>query len=613
MKSGDNGEIRDMSQLRTDVLPNNTWNVNALYGNWDVWDKEYAELCQSQSGQKVWPQLEALRHTFAKKGENVKLALDLYFSLDRIISKLYTYAHLRHDEDITHDLHKQKFQKISSLYHLFAQESSWIQPELLTLSKQTLEDYIKDPLLKEYKFYLEKVCHLKEHSLSAEKEELVALAAQPLDAIRKSFSALNNADLNLGTVTDAQNQELPLTHAAYQGYIRSQDRTLRKNSFQTLHAKYLEKENTFCELFQGQLQAYNFYAKSHHYKSNLESALFPKNIDTKVYTNLIATVRKGLSALHSYYNLRKKILNLPELHLYDMYVALLPELDVKVDYDKAVQWIIESVAPLGNEYQSRLEKGLMQEGWVDRYENKFKRTGAYSSGCYDSYPYILMNFTGELNDAFTLAHEAGHSMHSALSWQNQPYQYSEYTIFVAEVASTFNEELLLQHLLKQSHDPLKKAYLINHKLEEIRGTLFRQTMFAEFELKMHTLIEQREPLTPQKVKDIYIQLNRDYFGDSVVVDEEISIEWARIPHFYSPFYVYQYATGVSAALTLADKVLQGGEKERQLYLNFLKSGGSLYPLEQLQIAGADLISPHPVENVINKFNDLVKEMEKILI
>jgi len=487
-----------------------------------------------------------------------------------------------------------------------------MEPEILALPQSILDSYLTAPSLEKFRFHLEKLVRLKDHTLSEEQEALLALAQRALELPYKAFSSLNNADLKFGTVKDSQGQELELTHGSFQLYLRSRDRSLRENTFKSMHQKYADYENTLCELINGQVQTHVFESKARHYQSCLEAALKPKNIDLNVYHSLIAAVRSEIDALHDYCLLRRKLLGVDTLHFYDLHVPLTSELDIKMSYNEAEKAVIDSVAPLGEEYQRRLHEGLKVKRWVDRYENKNKRSGAYSSGCYDSFPYILMNYKGILGDVFTLAHEAGHSMHSYLSHENQPYHYSSYPIFVAEVASTFNEELLMTHLKKEAKSREEKIFLVNQQIETIRTTLFRQTLFAEFELLIHELVEKNIPLTPTLLKEEYGKLNSFYFGDSVHMDEEIENEWSRIPHFYYNFYVYQYSTGISASIALADKVLKGGNTEREHYLNFLKGGCSQYPIDLLKMAGVDMRSPEPVKAAITKFRSLVKELSSLV-
>lgn len=600
-----------MSIPREEIPQADKWNVEALYPTKNEWEKEFQAFVNLKQT-PCWPELAAYQGTLGQGAQKLKEALDLFMKVDRTFAKLYTYAHLKHDEDITNSDYKEIYEKILTAAHQLSQESAWFQPELLALPDVKLNEYLKSPLLADYHFHLEKMIRVKQHTLSAEKERLIAMAGQSLQTAHKAFSAINDADFKFGTVKDGQGNEKPLTHATYSLYIRDQDRKLRENAFKQYHKQFKTYENTLCELLAGQLQTHVFNVKSRSFSSCLEAALFPKNIDVAVYHALIQAVNERIDVLHRYMKLRKKILNLDKLHLYDVYVPLTAEIDIKMPYNEAVEIIIESVAPLGTEYQNILKNGFKKDRWVDRYENMNKRSGGYSSGCYDSMPYILMNYKNILRDVFTLAHEAGHSMHSYYSRRSQPYQYSDYPIFLAEVASTFNEDLLTRLMIQRCKDPVEKIFLLNQKIEDIRGTLFRQTMFAEFELFLHEQAEHGTPLTPKLLKSAYKKLNEKYFGPDVVIDEEIEIEFARIPHFYYNFYVFQYATGISAALALSDRVIHGGEKEREDYLKFLKGGSSQYPIEMLKMAGIDMRSPAPVKAAIQKFEDLLLELENEL-
>jgi oligoendopeptidase F len=601
-----------MVKTRNEVLSGDCWNVEALYPTQAEWQTAFNSFVKDQKQKPHWPELALLKGTLNQSAAKVKETLLIFFEIDRLLSKLYTYAHLRHDEDITNPEFKKSYEQIVGLAHSFAQETAWMQPELLGLPSEILDGYIADPLLKDYRFYLERTVRTKKHTLSPESEMLMAQAGQALQTAIKAFSAINDADFQFASVEDSHGQVLPLSHGTYGLYVREQDRVLRENAFKTYHKKYLSYENTLCELLTGQVQNHVFQAKSRHYSSCLEEALFPKNIPVPVYHSLITAVNSEIGVLHRYMNLRKKVLKLDELHAYDLYVPLTSSVDIKMSYQEAEDLVIESVAPLGAEYQNLLRQGLKEHGWVDRYENKNKRSGAYSSGCFDSMPYILMNYKGLLRDVFTLAHEAGHSMHSLYSRSHQPYHYSDYPIFLAEVASTFNEDLLTRLLIERCTDPIEKIFLLNQKIEDIRGTLFRQTLFAEFELLIHQHVEEGTPLTPQLLKEEYRKLNQKYYGLSVLIDEQLDIEWARIPHFYYNFYVYQYATGISAAIDLSEKVCTGGKKEQQAYLDFLKAGSSKYPIEILKMAGVDMESPHPVQSAIHKFDQLITELDQLL-
>ncbi len=601
----------DKTQERNQIEKQYHWNVEALYPSWEAWQQDLNKWGREESDPH-WPELAPFRNTWKQSPENLKALIELCCEIDRNLSKLYTYAHLRHDEDVAEETAKKAHSRIVTLLYAFRQETAWIEPEMLQLPEEELNAILRSPVLKEYEFYLEKIVRMKKHTLAAPEEELLAMAGKALETASQAFGAFNNADLKFPPVIDVKGNTRELTHGKYLLYLREKDRTLREGAFKNLHRTFFSYENTLCELLSGQIQRHLLEMRARKYNSCVDAALFPNQIDVKVYTSLIEAVRSHLPALHRYMHLRKEAMGLDKLHLYDLHVPLVRQVDMGMTYEEATKVVVESVAILGEDYQRALNQGLSQDRWVDRYENARKRSGAYSSGCYDSMPYILMNYHGTFNDVMTLTHEAGHSMHSFLSRRNQPYHYSQYSIFVAEVASTFHEELLLRHLLAQVKSKEQKAFLINQKLDDMRATLLRQTMFAEFELKLHAWAEQGIPMTPALVKTEYRKLNEEYFGPDVHVDEEADIEWARIPHFYYNFYVYQYATGISAAHALVDKVLNGGEKGREDYLAFLSSGSSKYPIDVLKLAGVDMRTPEPVEAAMRHFNELVTELGELL-
>lgn len=594
-----------MVKERNEISLEDRWNVESLYPSPEEWKKDFAKW-QGEEGKTRWPKLAAFKGTLSEGPKAIRAALECYLELERNLTKLYTYAHLRHDEDVAQDDNKQAYIRATSLYNTFREETAWFEPELLQI--ENLDLRAKD--LQPYRVYLEKIIRLKPHTLAAEQEELLAGAGVALDAAHRAFGAFNNADLKFPSVQDSQGKTYELTHGKYLLYLRNKDRTLRKNSYTAFHEAFAAYENTLCELINGQVQKHLFLMKARNYPSCLDAALFQFQVDPSVYRELIQAVRANLGSLHQYLDLRRQLLGYDELHMYDLHVPLVPNVDLSMDYKEAEKLVIEAMAPLGKEYQNDLRKGLEQDRWVDRYENNRKRSGAYSSGCYDSMPYILLNFQGNFQDLMTFSHEAGHSMHSLLSHRHQPYQDSQYPIFVAEVASTFHEEMLKRHMLSKISDKAKRAYLLNQKIEDIRNTFFRQTMFAEFELKIHEFAQAGVPLTPTLLKQEYRKLNVDYFGPNVVVDPQTDIEWARIPHFYYNFYVYQYATGISAAHALVDKVEKEGPEK---YLKFLSSGGSRFPLDLLAMAGVDMRKPEAVEATIHHFENLSSELKKALI
>ncbi len=598
----------ERTKQRDEIPADDRWNVEALYPSWEPWEVELKKW--GREGQEPhWPEITPYRDVWSQSPSKFKELIELLFTIDRSLTKLYTYAHLRHDEDVGNDIAKGAYSRITVLLYAFRQETAWIEPEMLKLPEKQLKELIEHPELAPYLLYLEKIIRMKPHTLSASEEELLALCGNALETAQKTFGALNNADLKFPPVIDSEGRERELTHGKYLLYLRDKDRKVREGAFKNLHQTFSSYENTLCELINGQIQRHLLEMRARKFSTCLEAALFPHQIDTSVYTALIKAVKKHLPSLHRYVAVRKKLMKVDELHLYDLYAPLVGDVEMGMSYEEASDQIIGSVAILGTDYQEKIKKGLTVDRWVDRYENVRKRSGAYSSGCYDSMPYILMNYHGSYNDVMTLTHEAGHSMHSLLSRLNQPYQYSQYSIFVAEVASTFHEELLFRHLLAQVKKPEEKAFLINQKIDDIRATLLRQTMFAEFELKLHEWAQQGVPFTPTLLKNEYRKLNIEYFGPDICIDAEVDIEWARIPHFYYNFYVYQYATGISAAHALADLVVSGKEGAKERYLQFLSSGSSRYPIDTLNIAGVDMRTSEPVEAAMHRFNDLVTQLE----
>ncbi|MEI8301000.1 MAG: oligoendopeptidase F [Chlamydiota bacterium] len=593
-----------MAKARGEIKTEDTWNVEHLYPSLEDWNAYYQAFIQSEPFKK----LDAYRGFLHKNSKSFFECIELFMKLDRSLSKFYTYAHLKHDEDVGNESAKQAYGLIRFLYSEFRQAASWIEPEILQIPDDTVTSFLKDPLLEPYVIYLKRVLRLKPHTLSANEEKLMSLAAKAMQAPAQIFLAYNNADIVFDFIEDSEGKKHELSHGSYQVYMHSKDRILRKSAFESMHKQYQLHENALAEMLQGQIQGNLFRAKARHYTTCIQAALFPQEIDPSVYFSLIKAVNHRKDVLHSYIALRKKIFNLDLIHGYDMSVSCAAHVETKIDFNEAVEILLKSVAVLGEQYCSVLEKGIKEQRWVDRYENTRKRSGAYSSGCYDSYPYILLNYQGTLSDVMTLAHEAGHSMHTYLSHKAQPYQYADYTIFVAEVASTVNEELVFRFLLNAAKTKEEKLFLINTKIDGIRATFFRQALFAEFELKIHTLAEEGAPLTPQTFKEIYKELNHKYYGDAFCSDDLIQYECFRIPHFYSQFYVYQYATGISAAYFLVEKILK--EKDASSYLKFLSLGCSQNPIELLKVAGVDMSSAESIEMLIERFKELTAELEK---
>lgn len=600
-----------MARRRNEVREEDKWQVETLYPSFEKWEEDFQKWGREGKSSK-WPEIASYKGRLSEGAATVKELINHYLQFSKALDRLHTYVQLRSDEETANQEAKNNYGRSLSLLYDFQHETAWIEPELLSLSEQILQGYLVAPSLTEYRHFLEKIVRLKPHTLSAQEEEILALAGKPLETAQRAFKAMNDSDMRFPAVSDSKQQSRELTNGTYSLYLQDRDRVLRKNSFLTLHHTFSEWKNTLCELLQGQVQAHLFEAKARNYPSCLDAALFPHHINPEVYTQLIATTHQHLSPLHRYIELRKKAMKLDEVHVYDLYVPMVNEVDLTYSYEEAVELVVDSVAPLGKEYQEILAQGLRKDRWVDRYENENKRSGAYSSGCYESMPYILMNYQGTIKDLFTLAHEAGHSMQTLLSNRNQPFQYAQYPIFVAEVASTFHEELLAQHLLEKSKDSKEKAYLINQRIDDIRGTFFRQVLFAEFELRLHQWVEKDQPLTPELLNEEYRRLTQSYYGPDLKIDPEMEVEWGRIPHFYYNFYVYQYATGISAAYALLEGVKREGEPARKRYIEFLSSGGSRFPVELLQRAGVDMSQPQAVEALLHRFDSLVKELTTLL-
>ncbi len=597
---------------RSEVPPENFWKVESLYESIEKW-REDLEGFSEKKGDFYFPDIQRHRGNLHLGSKEVAETLNLYFEVERFLSKLHTYAHLRHDEDLEKEGPKKANDTISSLYHRFSQETAWIEPELLHLPENSFQKLLEEKDLQLYKTYLTRLHRMRFHTLGEKEEELLAMSAKSLQGFHKVFSNLSGIDMVFEPAEDSAGNKQELTEGTYSIYLKSGDRKLRQESYQNLHAGYESFQNTFCEILKGEVESQVFCAKARRFEDCLQAAIKPKNIDRSVYESLIQGVQARLDLLHRYTKLRKKILKVENLYPYDLYVPLVGEVEEKWDYKQAVDLVLDSLSPLGDKYRAILEKGLKEEGWVDIYENKRKRSGAYSSGCYDSHPYILLNYHGFFSDVTTLTHEAGHSMHSYKSRTCQPYLYADYPIFLAEVASTFHEQLLLTHLLKKEKNLRKRAYLLNFALEQIRTTLYRQTLFAEFELMLHKWVEEGIPVTPQLLRREYLGLYQKYYGETLTLSEQepVAVEWARVPHFYYNYYVYQYATGISAALAFSQKEQQGNF-DREVYLQFLSSGCSKDPIETLQEAGVDLTSPKVVEEALCYFGKLLEEFEKCI-
>ncbi|WP_330948504.1 oligoendopeptidase F [Virgibacillus sp. MG-45] len=594
-------------QKRSDVPEELTWRLEDIYATDEHWETEFASLKQD------FPKIEKFKGKLAQSAETVYEAFKLQDELSERLGKLYTYAHMRYDQDTTNSFYQAMNAKADNLLTLASSAMSFFVPELLSIEEDKLQGFLKENKeLQRYEHTIKEITRQREHVLSEREEAILAEASDALSTPSQTFSMLNNADLSFPTIKNADGEEVELTHGRFITFLESKDRNVREAAFKAMYQTYGSFKNTFASTLSGNVKTHNFSAKVRNYDSARQAALDDNNIPEEVYDNLVAAVNEKLPLLHRYAKLRKQVLEVDELHMYDMYTPLVKDVDMKISYEEAQQYVIDSLEPLGQEYTDIVKEGYANR-WIDVEENKGKRSGAYSSGAYGTNPYILLNWQDNVNDLFTLIHELGHSVHSYYTRKFQPYRYGNYSIFVAEVASTCNEALLNDYMLKHVDDEKQKLYLLNHFLEGFRGTVFRQTMFAEFEHEIHKHAQSGEALTADKLTEIYYNLNKKYFGDGVVSDEEIGLEWARIPHFYYNYYVYQYATGYSAATALASKILTKEEGAVDRYLDFLKSGSSDYPIEVLKKAGVDMTSKQPILDALAVFEEKLDEMEKLLL
>lgn len=591
---------------RNELPVNLTWKLEDIFETDQAWDEELAQL------QKDIPQIAEFQGKLSDSADSLYNMLLLQDKLSQRLGKLYTYAHMRYDEDTTNSWYQGLNAKAENVLTQASSEMSFIVPEILAMEEGKVEAFLKENQgLQAYKKTLDEITRQRPHVLSQKEEALLAEASEPMSSASQTFGMLNNADLTFPRIKNESGEEVELTHGRYISFLESKDQRVREEAFKTMYGKYGEFKNTFASTLNGNVKKDNFYAKVRNYNSAREAALDNNNIPEQVYDNLVEAVNEKLPLLHRYAALRKKVMKLDELHMYDLFTPLVQDVDMEIPYEKAQKVVLEGLEPLGEEYLNIVKEGY-ENRWIDVEENKGKRSGAYSSGAYGTNPYILLNWQDNVNNMFTLAHELGHSVHSYYTRKNQPYRYGNYSIFVAEVASTCNEALLNDHLLKTTEDEKEKLYLLNHFLEGFRGTVFRQTMFAEFEHDIHVRMQNGEALTAERLTELYYELNKKYFGDAVVSDEEIGLEWARIPHFYYNYYVYQYATGYSAATALANKILAEEDGAVDRYLNFLKAGSSDYPIEVLKQAGVDMTSKQPILDALDVFEEKLNEMEELL-
>ncbi|MBO5307606.1 MAG: oligoendopeptidase F [Lentisphaeria bacterium] len=582
-----------------------TWDLSAMYKDLTAWEADF---------NKIRPAAEkflSYKGRLAESPAVLREAIEVSDEFDRLASKVYVYCHLKSDENTADNKNRARQEKVEALLASLAETDAWFDPEIMSIPDEVMEKFLASPELAFYKRSLLELLREKPHTLTEPEERLLGTLGDVLGSSDKAFEMLNDADMDFGSIKGESGKSEKLTHGSYRKFLESPDREVRKRAFKKMFSSYRKLRNTFSATLDGTVKRHVVSSRIRHYNSALEAALSSDNVPAEVYRNLIATVHNNLDAFYDYMKLRKEVMKLDRLDMFDMYNPLLPNCRKEYSFAEAVELVKAALKPLGDDYAKNLELAFKQR-WVDVPERKGKRSGAYSSGCYDSYPYLLLNYNNTLNDVFTLAHELGHSMHSFYSNKTQEYHYADYSIFVAEVASTTNELLLFNHLLETTTDKDFRAFLLGHLLDEIRGTIYRQTMFAEFELLMHELSEAGEPLSADLLCEKYEELNALYYGSHVKPDKLISMEWARIPHFYYNFYVYKYATGMSAAIQQAENLRSGDPAKREAYFGFLKAGDSKDVLDIMKDAGVDLSTPAPIEAALKFFGKTVKELRQEL-
>lgn len=599
------GEIEKLP-AREEIADADKWALEDLFATDTDWEHALTVL------EEEFAQLKSYEGKVSASADALYAYLTLADRTENLYEKVLVYSNEKMHQDMGNSKYQGYAAKAQAAAAKLSAACAFFEPELLALDENRLQKFFEEnPELEKYRILIDRIWRQKAHTLSAVEEEILAKTYEISTAAEDVFSLFNNADATFGTIMDEGGKEVELTHGRFGSFMESSDRRVRKDAFTSLYRTYDQFQNTLAATFSANVKKAKFYADVRKYPSSLAAALAPGNIPTAVYDNLIETVHRFLPAMYRYVALRKRVLGVEELHMYDVYVPLVADQTRKIPFAEAKEIVKQALAPMGEEYISHLQEGF-DNRWIDVYENRGKRSGAYSWAAYGTHPYVLLNYQGKLDDVFTLAHEMGHALHSWYSNANQPYVYSGYLIFVAEVASTCNESLLMQYLLKESKDKKEKAYLLNHFLDQFKGTLFRQTMFAEFEKITHEMYARGESLTAESLCGVYMDLNRKYFGDAMVSDPQIALEWARIPHFYTEFYVYQYATGFSCAIALSKRILELGEAGVTDYMKFLKGGCSKDPIDLLKMAGVDISTPKPVEDALHLFEELVGELEELL-
>lgn len=597
-----------MSQIkkRSEIDEKYKWNLEAIYPDNQAWEAEYKEV------ETLAADIEGKKGSLGNSAADLLAVLKSSDELEIKAEKIYVYAKMRRDEDNANNNYQILYDRAENLIIRVNSASSFIVPEISNIPEDKLGDFLAENQdLSVYQHFFAEILRQKKHILSVAEEKILANVADLSYAPTNIFSMINNADIRFPIIKDEKGNDVELTKGRYGRFMESEDRRVRRDAYKALYSSYGKLKNTIGTTLSSSVKKDIFYARTRKYNSAIEAALDQDNVAVEVYDRLIDTVHKNLDYMYRYIDLRKKLLNLDKLQMYDIYVPLIKNIDVEITYEEAKDLVVKGLEPLGADYLKILQEGL-NSGWIDVYENEGKTSGAYSWGSYATSPYILLNYDNKLNDVFTLAHELGHSLHTYYSNSSQPYVYSQYSIFVAEVASTVNESLLIDYMINKAKNDQEKMYLINHYLEQFRGTVYRQTMFAEFEKIIHEKVENGEALTPEILSEVYQGLNELYYGAGIELDEKIASEWMRIPHFYSAFYVYKYATGFSAATALKEQIIKEGEPAVNRYIDFLKSGSSDYPLNVLKKAGVDLTKSEPVQDALDYFGRLVGKLEELV-